>query len=87
MKQFPRYVIAVALLAFVLKAIVPAGFMPGESSDGKIEIVICSGEGAVTELVDLKDSPFPQNGDQKQTSSHDTCPYAPVLAHNMAGGF
>ena len=83
----PQYITAFILLAFLVKALVPVGFMPGEGTDGKIEIVICTGQGAVTQLVDISHSPYNDDEHSKDehqdSSSRQTCPYAPVLAQDV----
>ncbi len=63
----------VLLLAFLVKAIIPAGFMPGATSDGYTTMVICSGMGEKTVLV-----PNDQNAPDEQSADHgqnDLCAY------------
>ncbi len=85
-KQF----IAFILLAFVMQAMIPAGFMPGTDNDGKMKIVICSGNGFVTKLVDIDQLPANeddtgQGTDHDHESSHSTCPYTFVISKGMHG--
>ena len=66
-----------ALLMFgvILHGLIPIGFMP-DTSNGKITLVICSGMGEKTVVIDAKD--HPQSGDERNASGHDavsSCPY------------
>lgn len=57
--------VAVALLVLTL---IPAGFMPAFDADGKVAIVICSGMGEKTVLVDSDEAPGRDHSAQ-------ACPY------------
>ncbi len=56
----------VLILAFALKALIPAGFMPG-AQGGFTKMVICSGTGERTVMVPNGDAPAPSH-DQKDQS-------------------
>lgn len=87
-----RPLAVLALLAFLLAALVPAGFMP-VSDAGKTEIVICTGQGPMVRAVDSAQLPFlagsqkaPQSPAKKDAGKSDfACPYAPVLAQGNGG--
>ncbi|MGE4312919.1 MAG: DUF2946 family protein [Pseudobdellovibrionaceae bacterium] len=63
-------------LAFLVKAMLPAGFMPEVKADGFMTVEICTTDGIVKKLA---------GGDVPATPSHDEktakCPYAPVLSY------
>lgn len=60
------------VLAFVLKAVIPAGFMP-ETKNGFMELVICSGMGEKTILVPNGETPSSEHQDDK--AGKDVCAY------------
>lgn len=55
--RLPRLIMLVFLLAFAVRALVPAGYMPDLHSDKAFHMVICSIDGPVTIEVDSKFSP------------------------------
>lgn len=63
------------LLAFLLQAFVPAGFMPSFGDDGKVKISICTAQGFQTIFVDGAQSPEPAD-EGEQHDSMSLCPYA-----------
>jgi hypothetical protein len=73
------------LLAITVQGLIPLGFMPSiNNNDGKVEIVICTGKGPATVLVDAHMVP---GAADEQGDSHDdasACPFAPVLADGAA---
>ncbi len=70
-----------ALLAFVVRSLVPVGFMPGHNAGSTYPMVICSGAGPVTINVPADKLPF----NPHPHSSHETmpCTYAQGLAQGM----
>ncbi len=64
-------VLAIMLLAFGFKAVIPAGFMP-ENKNGFIELVICSGMDMKTVLVPSDDAP---PSDHKEQQSDKICAF------------
>jgi len=64
-----RALLDIAFFAMVLHALLPAGWMPGPSSDGAISFVICSADG----LHHLDGRDGPKNTADHQ---HDACPFA-----------
>lgn len=48
---------AVLMLALLIGALVPAGFMPGRGQDGKVAVVICTGHGSAIRMIDRADLP------------------------------
>lgn len=65
-------------LAFALRSLLPVGFMLAASPahGGGLQIVICTGHGPETRILDEKGSPRPAQSAADKT----TCPYAPVGA-------
>lgn len=79
-----RFLTILFLLAFIIKAAVPEGFMPGETADGKMEIVICTGHGPATEIVDITQTPVSHDrNSRKEDNAHPACPYAPVVVQGL----
>ncbi|AAK25461.1 DUF2946 family protein [Caulobacter vibrioides] len=72
--------LALALLAVVLKVMIPAGFMPSaESRNGlPFALVLCTGDGAkVVQPGDTLDARHGEKGDQSDKAGHDVpCPFA-----------
>ncbi|MDR7231762.1 hypothetical protein J2X45_002862 [Caulobacter sp. BE264] len=69
--------LALALLAVVLKVMIPAGFMPSaESRNGlPFALVLCTGDGA--KVVQPGDTLDARHGDQSDKAGHDVpCPFA-----------
>ena len=65
-----------ALVAMVLRALIPAGWMPAAGGQGT-GLVICTGQGLVTIQLGPDGKPLPaQPGDQDQSHHHDVCPFA-----------
>lgn len=65
------HIVAITLLVlagFLIKALIPAGFMPAVPSHGLVEMVVCSGMGEKTILVHEDGSPA-HKGEQKPSSS------------------
>lgn len=71
-----------ALLAFLVRSLVPVGFMPTQSAHATYPLVICSGYGPVTIHVTadkLPDAP----AHPAQAHDHMPCSYAQSLAHGL----
>ena len=69
--------LALALLAIVLKVMVPAGFMPSaETRNGlPFALVLCTGDGAT--VVQPGDALDARHGDKSDKAGHDVpCPFA-----------
>ena len=62
------------LLAMILAALVPTGFMPSFGNGGKVAIVICSGMGSKTIMVDAADY-APAADHQQDDTDQSACPY------------
>lgn len=63
--------LALLLLAFSAKALIPAGFMLGQGAGGMTALVICSGMGEKTILVPAD----PASSQHKESASSDPCAY------------
>jgi len=72
-----RAVFALTVLALLAQAFLPAGFMP-DARGGKVALVICTGSGPQTVMVDAKDVPVPQHPVHRNA-----CAYAAVLAQGL----
>lgn len=71
--------LTLALMALVMRVLMPAGFMMGEGRTGAYTIVICSPEGSHTETIDL---PAGGKKDTGRTEKHDApCVFA---GHGLA---
>lgn len=69
------------LAAVTAQALIPAGFMPAaRAHDGKIEIVICTGTGPATILMDAHMVPGADQGGHDNGQAQSSCPFAPVMA-------
>ncbi len=60
------WVARVLLLALVLRALIPAGFMPdlGAMADGSFKVVICSAAGTKLVTLDAEGNPLPDTATQ-----------------------
>jgi hypothetical protein len=71
---------ALALLAMIVRAMVPAGFMLAPAQHGELlAVTLCSGHGAVEALIDLKTGALVEKkgeAPQKSTASDAPCVFA-----------
>jgi len=81
-----RALLDVAFFAILLRALLPAGWMPGHAADGTISFVICSVDG-----VHRGDGDGHANKTGDDGRQHDACPFAaaphvatPVTAAQIA---
>ncbi|NIZ14822.1 DUF2946 family protein [Phaeobacter sp. HF9A] len=73
------------LLAILVAGLIPAGWMPGSGTEGKMLLVICTGDGPQELWVDPDGDTAPEHSEDKQGSR--SCPFAaqaPVIAHVAA---
>ena len=68
------------LALFALRALLPVGYMPdvGAAADGQVRIVLCTGFGSKTVLVDAAGKPV-EDADT-DTPGHDDCPFGTATA-------
>lgn len=74
---------ALALLALLVRAIVPAGFMVAPTKGDLLTITLCSGHGAVEALLDLDTGAIVKKGQQKPekpAASDAPCAFAVAAA-------
>ena len=64
------------LLALLLTSAIPQGWMPAMGNDGKVLLVLCTGEGTVEQWVDLD----PSDPVHDDTDSRAMCPFAGLTA-------
>ncbi|MCG7522257.1 DUF2946 domain-containing protein [Ruegeria sp. Ofav3-42] len=64
------------LLALLLTSAIPQGWMPAMGNDGKVLLVLCTGEGTVEQWVDLD----PDDPVHDDTDSRIMCPFAGMTA-------
>lgn len=62
------------LTALAIASVIPQGWMPGQTADGRVQLVICTPQGEETLWVDLGDSAPGQ--DERQ--EHRQCPFGAV---------
>lgn len=92
------FLYSLMLLALMVRSVVPVGFMPSQGRNGKVEIVICTGSGPATMLMDTDKIPAithdmpaghahdgQHGGKDGNSGSRLSCPYAPVLAQGLPG--
>lgn len=75
-----------ALLAVLLRVLVPAGFMPAPAAAGTpLALVLCTGQGIVTALVDATGAavPLQDDGAGKSADRH-PCPFAGGFGGGLA---
>ena len=70
-----RFLTPLFILAFALRALVPAGFMLAPSAVGEMTVVLCTGHGPQTIALDADGKPVPATPKQSQ---HTRCAYASV---------
>ena len=70
-----RFLTPLFILAFALRALVPAGFMLAPSAVGEMTVVLCTGHGPQTITLDADGKPVPAAPKQSQ---HTLCAYASV---------
>jgi hypothetical protein len=73
------YLNLLIVLAFAVRSLLPVGFMLASSPDatGGLQIVICTGHGPQSWVLDDKGVPHPA---KTTTDEKTTCPYAPVAS-------
>lgn len=77
---------AAALLAaaLLLRLLVPVGFMP-DLSDGRIQVVICTGVGPMKMAMEMPASTSGETDDDHQSKGGMSCPFAGLSAPTLAG--
>ena len=70
MRGFRHAAIHLALAAMILRAFLPAGWMPNLQGDGQSALVICTMDGAVMESANKA---LPSKNDPR---AHESCPFA-----------
>lgn len=76
MRAITRLLSLVTLLALVATGAIPQGWMPTQGKDGKLLLVICTGEGAVEQWVDLD----PSDPMHDETDRRSECSFAGLFA-------
>jgi hypothetical protein len=75
LRRLPSLLVVIAL---AVAGLIPTGWMPGSSTDGKVLLVICTGTGPVETWVDLGgDTPDHAPAEQMEDRS---CPFAAIGA-------
>ncbi len=72
-------IVRVVLAAFLLRALIPAGFMPdfGAASRGVFQVVICSANGLEHLTLDVNGKPVHE---QKSSHQHQPCAFSGLAA-------
>jgi hypothetical protein len=69
--------LCLALIALVLKAAIPAGFMLSPTPGGILEITLCGGNGPQTAIIDLRsDAEKQQHGSNENDAKDQPCAFA-----------
>ncbi|WP_170332187.1 DUF2946 domain-containing protein [Ruegeria arenilitoris] len=76
MIAFARILGVLTLLALAITGAIPQGWMPARGHDGKILLVLCTGEGTVEQWVDLD----PSDPIHDETDERVMCPFAGLTA-------
>lgn len=76
-RNFRFAAVYLALAAMVLRALLPAGFMPGATADGST-IVVCTMDGLVQLQLDADGKPIKQGPVQDDARHQQLCPFAAV---------
>lgn len=73
--SFRRFAAQLTLALFALRALVPVGYMPdlAAAGDGQVRIVICTGYGSKSILVDETGAPADDRGTSQP--GHGDCPF------------
>lgn len=74
---------ALVVCALALRALIPAGYMPGVTADGQTTIVICTAKGPKTIALDTAQIPTAPAQEQHSADNHSDCAFAPVLAQDI----
>ena len=76
-----RFMARLTLVLFALRALVPVGFMPdlGALGHGQVQIVICTGDGTRSLLVDEAGKPLADQDSHKAHHAAD-CPFSMASA-------
>src|ERR1700761_1943795 len=77
MREFRHALLHLALAAMILRAFLPAGWMPSMQDSGQTALVICTMDGPV---LDLAGKSLPGKDDPR---AHESCPFA-AAAQPMA---
>ena len=72
----------VVILAVFARTFIPTGFMPSTDGGAAFAMVICSGSGTQTIMVDKSGQPVPDNQNHNQKNAQEHCPYAQTLSGN-----
>lgn len=74
------------LALFALRALVPVGYMPdlGAARDGQVRVVLCTGYGSKSVLVDESGAPVEDQDEAKHGAAGD-CPFGAAPAAALIG--
>lgn len=82
-RSFHAVAVHLALAAIVLRALLPAGWMPGQTASGDPGFVICTMQGVETASGAVGET---QNPHHKSGQANSVCPFA-ATAHSASGPF
>jgi len=74
-RSIRRAAVNFALAAMLLRALLPAGWMPSATA-WDAPFVICAMDGSVQLVLGADGQPLKQQPDQNNDRSHETCPFA-----------
>jgi len=75
-RSFRLATVHIALAAMMLRALMPAGWMPNSEASAGVPITICTMDGQVHLTLGPDGQPFKKQQNQDDTRHHDLCPFA-----------
>lgn len=79
-RHFRFMFLALAVLAVLVRGMLPAGFMPSFDDGGKVDIVICTSYGPSTVSVDAGDGSVPAGHDKDESA---VCIFVPLIPEQI----
>jgi hypothetical protein len=87
LRRHQHLALLVALVALLIRVVVPAGFMPAATHDGTITMRICSdtGHGPATMTIAVRGSRGDDGGEPRHGKSLEPCAYAGLAMPALGG--
>jgi hypothetical protein len=87
-RRFRTTAVHIALAAMLLRALMPAGWMPSAAASAGTPITICTMHGAVQMALGADGQPLKKSHNQDNSRHHEMCPFAaaPFMAQPAAIG-
>jgi hypothetical protein len=71
-----RASVCIALVALLLRALVPVGWMPNPAGTAGVPIILCTAEGWISVFVGSNGQPVKQSPADDRSQQSDGCPFA-----------